>query len=72
MSLATRDLPSNKAPGPDQYPGEIYKHCTAPGGTLASLFTKMVEWDCVPTPVRRFFIVPLDKAGKDPRKCANK
>ena len=32
----------------------------------------MVEWDCVPKPVRSFYIVPLDKAGKDPRKCANK
>ena len=32
----------------------------------------MAEWDRVPTPVRRFYIAPLDKAGKDPRKCANK
>ena len=39
---------------------------------MARLFTKMVEWDCIPTPVRRFYIVPLDKAGKDPSKCANK
>ena len=37
---------------------------------LAKLFTKMIEWDCVPAPVRRFYISPLDKTGKDPRKCA--
>ena len=72
VSLASKDLPGNKAPGPDKYPSEIYKNCTAIGGTLAELFTKMAEWDCVPAPARRFYIVPLDKAGKDPRKCADK
>ena len=39
---------------------------------LAKLFPKMIEWGCAPALIRRFFVAPVDKAGEDPRKCANK
>ena len=40
--LATRDLPRNKAPGPDRFPNEIYKNCSACHKSMAELYSSMI------------------------------
>ena len=35
--LATRDMPGDKAPGPDLFPVDIYKMCPVLRGALAEL-----------------------------------
>ena len=72
IRLAVRDIPKNKAAGPDLFPAEMYVHCPSMHRGLAELFTSMVEQNHIPKRLRHFFIAPLGKAGKDPVKCASK
>ena len=70
--LATKDIPKNKAAGPDLLPAEVYARCTETHRSIAMLFNSMLEHNYIPKAVRHFFIIPLDKQGKDPTKLANK
>ena len=72
IQLAAKDLPKNKAAGPDQIPAEIYHHCTATHQIIRDLFTQMIENAAIPEKLRHFYIAPLDKPGKDPTKAKNK
>ena len=72
VGLAAKDLPGKKAVGPDEIPAEIYKHCPEIHGMLAELFTGMLERNQIPSLLRRFYVVPLDKPGKDPNSCDGK
>ena len=66
IRLAARDIPENKAVGPDVFPAEFYKTCAELHGLIAIFFNCMLERGHIPPALTRFFIVPLDKAGKDP------
>ena len=72
IKLAVRDIPRHRAAGPDLLPAEMYIECPAMHRGLAALFNEMLECDYIPRKLRRFYIVPLDKAGKDPTACASK
>ena len=72
IRLAIRDIPRNRAAGPDMFPAEMYIHCVSLHRGIAALYTSMIEGGYVPRKLRQFYVVPLDKAGKDPTRCANK
>ena len=62
MRLAAKDLPRNRAVGPDEFPAEVYKYCAALHKALAGLFNGMIEWNMIPDMLSKFYVVPLDKA----------
>ena len=64
VGLAARDLPGKKAVGPDEFPAEFYKQCPETHEILAGLFNGMLEKNQIPSLLRRFYIVPLDKPGR--------
>lgn len=72
VMLAARDIPGGKAPGPDLFPADIYERCPAAQGALAAFFTEMLERGFAPRELRKFYVAPSDKAGKDPQRCENK
>ena len=69
VRLAIDDIPINKAAGPDQITNEIYKGCPGCYEKVAELFNSMVEEGEIPRAVRHFYVIPLDKPGKDPSVC---
>ena len=71
IQLAVKDIPRNRAAGPDLFPAEMYIFCPSMHKAVGALFTSMVENDRIPGKLRRLFIVPLDKPGKDPTQCSN-
>ena len=72
VSLAARGLPGKKAARPGEFPVEFYKHSHVVRGILACLFDGMLEHSHIPKMLRRFLVVPLAKACKDPTRCGNK
>ena len=71
VALAIRDLPTNKAAGPDLVPNEVFKNCPPIVPELTQLYNNMLQLECVPEAASKFYVIPLDKPGKDPGKCAN-
>ena len=72
IRLAVKDIPRNRAAGPALFPAEMYIRCPSMHKGIAALFTSIVENNRIPRKLRHFYVVPLDKAGKDPKLCANK
>ena len=72
IRLATEDIPKNKAVGPDMFQAEVYVWCPAMHRSIAALYTCTIERNYVPKRLRSFYVIPLDKPGKDPTKCASK
>ena len=71
IELAAKGLPGKKAVGPDEFPAEVYEHCRATHQLIASLFGGMLERNSTPGGLRRFYVVPLDKACEDSAKCGS-
>ena len=62
---AVRDVPGNKDPDPDLFPAKIYKWCPLLHKAITTLFTGMLEYDCIQEGCVDC-IAPLDDAGIDP------
>ena len=65
IKLDVRDIPVNKAPGPSLLPAEMYIKCP-------SMHKGLAGRNYISKRLRRFFIAPLDNAGKGPTQYANK
>ena len=72
IRLAVRDIPRNRAAGPDLFPAEVYIKCPSMHKGIAALYAAIVKNNHIPQKLRRFFIAPLDKPGENPGCCANK
>ena len=72
VEAAIKDLPTNKPPGPDLAPNEVYKNCEPLVPELTKLYNHMIQWGYAPKAASKFYIVPLDKPGNGPRRCAKK
>ena len=69
VEIAVRDLPEDKAPGPDLISNEIYQNCPAAHAPLAKFFNNVMRRVYVPKEVRLFYVIPLDKPGQVPRSA---
>ena len=58
--------------GPDEFPAEFYKHCPALREILEGMHNGMLAYNHIPELLRRFYVAPLDKPGKDPTECSNR
>ena len=67
MLLAIAHLPTGKAPGPDGFPVEIYKHLPVLRPYLLALLNAMYETGEIPKELRRIYVAPITKPGKAPR-----
>ena len=72
ITLAAKDIPKSRAAGPDLLPAEVYANCTGMHEHLALPFNSMIEHNYIPKATRHFFLIPLEKPGKDPTKSQNK
>ena len=64
--LEVRGIPGRKAPIPDRVSKEIFLGCPKVHEQLADLSTSMIEHTNSPKSVGEFYVIPLDKPGKDP------
>ena len=72
VAKAIRGMTSGKAPGPDGFPTEIYKNLPALIPVLARLTNLIYATGVFPKLLRRVFLVPLVKPGKDPHKVESR
>ena len=63
VRLAAQYLPRRKAVGPDEFPEEFYKYRPVLQDIIACLLNRMLARNQIPDILRRFYVVPLDKAG---------
>ena len=72
VAKAIRSLATGKATGPDGFPAELFKGLPALWTLIGHLFNCIVGHGSFPIPLRRLFIIPLDKPGRDPESCGSK
>ena len=72
MIMAIAHLSTGKAPGPDGFPVEIYKHLTALRPYLLALLNGMYRTGDIPRELRTIFVVPITKPGKSPKDPGGK
>ena len=72
VGKAAGGLAAGKATGPDGFPVEVYNNMPGLWPLLAEMFTSIIEHGKIPDSWLQLYIIPLDKPGKDPRKCENK
>ena len=65
---AIHDLATEKAAGPDGFPTEIYKNSRALEWALTKLANLIQATGKFPKRLRRIYLAPLVKPGKDPRE----
>ena len=73
VSNAVWSLASNKAPGPDGYPVDIFRYIPNTYAVLAQLFTTVIRTGHSPARLLDLFIIPFDKprnpeAGPAPKR----
>ena len=69
---AIRGLATNKSPGPDAIPAEVYRNLPSMVSAITALITKMVETGRIPKILLEVHLAPLDKPRKDPQLCTSK
>ena len=62
-------LSLNKAPGPDGHTTEVYGGLPALVPELTKLLNLMYRTGTIPKTLRRVYVVPIPKAGKDPHNA---
>ena len=72
MILAIEHLSTGKAPGPDGFPVEMYKHLKALRPYLLALLNGIYRTGDIPRELRTIFVVPITKPGKSPKDPGNK
>ena len=72
VTLARRDIPLNKAPGPHSFLAVVYEQCPAFRKVVAKLFTGLLGHDFVLKELRRFHFGPLDNTGIYATLCGKK
>ena len=71
ISKAMNNMARGKAPGPDGYLVELYRNATVLHRALETVRNAVMRTGRLPRSLRRLYIVPLIKRGKDPAERAS-
>ena len=69
---ALKVLSPHKAPGPDRFPGIVYKRLTALIPLLRDLLNLIYKTGVIPKTLRRIHLIPVPKPGKDPHQLSSR
>ena len=69
VKKAIKGLPLNKAPGADGIPTRIYKDLPSLVPYVTRICDEIVRSGKIPKVLKRIYLIPLLKVGKDPRKA---
>ena len=72
VAKAVRSLAAGKAAGPDGLPAEIFCNLSATWELVGAVFNGVMGRGVFPSGLRRLYIIPLDKPGRNPERCESK